>query len=509
MDSPPQQQQLKRLRLERPELEQAIDQSLQEQEAQQHRISTWLAALHGQTPHKHHQDCQIGRQREGVMLPHTPPASTHASSASAPAPAPAALGGAGTSDSAGTRNVSPSKRPMHTALLDLDETPKVLRGRLMLQPVSPRKGRRQSSSPSHSPVKSTLDLSLLEKPVAIAKLRANFGRLPSDLQVLVESVEGLRYHTPFIPMEVRSEVSSIMAHDGEGDPKGSWFATAFEGNGGKQAALEELGTLLDIRHESFNASKFQKYEAAWNTAVHHPLLKLAFDDSSEQRRTEERIRLGLGPDTSRRNVHIRVENITNATVTGDCVPCLRDELAPQTGDGQAADHVFIPAWSLHSLSTSSTASGLGDEADAARPAPSLALRKTGHKKVDFAIVVDPEPGSPLHTTIEGIRLAMLRNTGMPWLTSINPSNYGPLRDALVAGIVETKVTTASTDPIIQLGLMVAAIHRRLHTLPVHGAVGPSAISETGVLAPWPLLAITDHRWELFFACDGGSKIVSA
>lgn len=431
------------------------------------------------------------------MLPQTPPASTSAPEAG------------NATDSMDAQNKSPNKQ-LYT---DLDETPKVLRGRsrLMLQPVSPRKGRRQSSSPSHSPVKSTLDLSLLEKPVAVARIRAIFGHLPSDIQALVESVEGLRYHTPFIPMEVRTEVSNIMVHGGEGNPKSAWFATAFDGSGGKQAALEELGSLLDIRHESFNASKFQKYEAAWNTAVHYPLLKLAFEDNSEQRGAEERIRLGLGPhpDHTREPIHIRVENITNATVTGDCVPCLRDKVAPRTGVGQIDDHVGIPAWSLHSLSISSTTSGLGDEAEPARPAPPLALRRTGHKKVDFAIVIDPEPGSPLHTAIEGIRSAMLRDTGLPWLTSMNPSNYGPLREAPIAGIVETKVTTASVDPLVQLGLMVAAIHRRLHTLPVQGAVGPSAISETGVLAPWPLLVITDHRWELFFACDGGSKIVSA
>ncbi|POS68888.1 hypothetical protein DHEL01_v212718 [Diaporthe helianthi] len=495
MDSPPQQDQLKQLGLEKPELEQAIDWLIQKQEAQQRRVSSWLATLQGRAPNNDH------RQRNGRMLPHTPPASSHTSSVPR------------LPEASDIRNKSPSKRPIHAARVDLDETPKVLRGRsrLILQPVSPRKARQQSASPNHSPVKSTLDLSLLEKPVAVAKLRANFGRLPPDIQELVESVEGLRYHRPFMPMEVHSEVSSIMAHGGEGNPKASWFAPAFE-EGGKQAALGELGTLLDIRHESFNASKFHKYEAAWNTTVHYPLLKLAFDDSSEQRRADERIRLGLGPDLgpdpSRKPVHIRVENITNATVTGDCVPCLRDDRAPQTADEQVEDHVFIPAWSLHSLSSSSVASSLGDEAGPAYPAPPLALRKTGHKKVDFAIVVDPEPGSTLHKAIEDIRLTMLRDTGLPWLTSMNPSNYGPLREALIAGVVETQVTTASTDPLVQLGLMVAAIHRRLHTLPVQGAAGPSAISKTGVLPPWPLLAITGHRWELYFACDGGSKIVS-
>lgn len=505
MDSPPQQHQLKRLRLQQPDLEQAIDQLLLQQEAQQRRVSTWLATLLGQQQKQqsenYRQDCQIGQH--GGMA-HTPPASTSAAEA-----------GDGTDNVDTTQNKSPNKR-MHA---DLDETPKVLRGRgrLILKPVSPKKDRQQSSSPSHSPIKSTLDLGLLEKPIAVAKLRANFGRLPSDIQTLVDSVEGLRYHTPFIPKEVYDEVSRIMAHDGEGNPKTSWFVTAFEGHGGRQAALEELGTLLDIRHESSNASKFQKYEAAWNTAVHHPLLKLAFDDSSKHRRAEERIRLGLGSDSdsdrdpTQKSIFIRVENITNATVTGDCVPCLRDEAAPRAGDGQADDdHVrIIPAWSLHSLSSFSTTSGPGDEAEPFRSAPPLALRKTGHKKVDFAIVVDPDPGSPLHTAIEGIRLSMLRDSGLTWLTSMNPSNYGPLREAPISGIVETKVTTASVDPLVQLGLMVAAIHRRLHTLPVQGAVGSSAISEAAVLSPWPLLAIIDHRWELFFACDGGNKIVSA
>jgi hypothetical protein len=141
------------------------------------------------------------------------------------------------------------------------------------------------------------------------------------------------------------------------------------------------------------------------------------------------------------------------------------------------------------------------------PLDSTVSSRAGSKKVDFAIVVDPEPGTPFHAVTQTV-LGQLART--PWLSaSINPSSYSPLISAPTAIVVETKTVTASRDPLVQLGLMAVAIHRRLHTLPVPRATGGDLLTKTSELVTLPLIAVTDHRWELLLACDQGDKIVSS
>lgn len=83
----------------------------------------------------------------------------------------------------------------------------------------------------------------------------------------------------------------------------------------------------------------------------------------------------------------------------------------------------------------------------------------------------------------------------------------PLIKPPIAIAIETKTVTTSRDPLIQLGLIAAAIHQRLHTLPVTNTTSKYLITKTGVIVTLPLIAVTNHRWEVYFGCDRGDTIV--
>ncbi|KAK7731556.1 hypothetical protein SLS53_008720 [Cytospora paraplurivora] len=131
--------------------------------------------------------------------------------------------------------------------------------------------------------------------------------------------------------------------------------------------------------------------------------------------------------------------------------------------------------------------------------------RSGSKKVDFALVLDPAPSTTLYTAVHAV-LARLQQTYPQLSQSINSSGYSPLKSAPIAVLVETKTMTPNTDPLGQLGMIAAAFHRRLHTLPVQNATGTRPITDTGVIVTLPLISVTDHQWEVYFARDSGRTI---
>lgn len=395
---------------------------------------------------------------------------------------------------------------------DLERTPKnILRRRPILEPKLPSSKRHRSPSPN-SPIKALVDLSRLEKPITVipAVTAAGYEALQqAGLQDLYRSIRRVLRFSQFVPVEIQDEFSALIKHRGDEAEEG-WFAP-------RQTSarhLEELGKLLDIHHEALEAVTLGRHEAAWNSAVHHPLLTMAFDDGSRQA-TGERVAEDL---------RLRVENVTSATIAGDCLPRLnlggpRSWTMQEKG---ATGTPSIGAWSVSqvtsssSSSTSSLTSDLEDDGSMAQlnsdpfvqgrlHLDSTVHSKAGSKKVDFAIVCVPKAGTPLHAAIQAV---LDRVKSKPALSySINPSTYGPLVDAAIAITLETKTTSASRDPLVQLGLVAAAIHRRLHTLPVAGATGSSPLTAKGVLLPLPMIVATNHQWDLYFACDCGNSIV--
>lgn len=434
----------------------------------------------------------------------------------------------------------------------LDETPRgnVLQHRPIL-PTTASTPKKQKRSPkrrtSSSPVKSVGQLSLLEKPIRLASI----DRLPPDVDDLYDSI--LQAHLQeFVPCEVRDEFSILVKRSERmRSIPATWFMSGMHsgapeasntpgvvGQDGKppdhapiqkQRALQEMGVLLDLVREAAACHNLRRHESAWNSGVHHPLLRLALvdfdrsgrcghdeiadhseDPAGHSRQLRETVEKAGG-------VRIRVENVTSATIAGDCIPQLERSVRKDatTGNFQKAPVVGVPAWSISEVSSSTASNdGLDDSnlddpfvqdsgAAAGFKLDGSTHTRTGSKKVDFALVIEPSAGSSLFTAIQAVRRRLDDTPSQ----SINPSTYSPLLDAPIAVIIETKTVTTATDPIIQLGIMAIAIHRRLHTLPVKGARMTSPVTTTGVLMTLPLIAVTDHQWELYFARDNGNNVV--
>jgi hypothetical protein len=417
---------------------------------------------------------------------------------------------------------------------DQEETPRGLPNRRpILRPVSPKKALR-SLSPSQFTCPK--DLQRLEKPVFVVG-EAGFQGLPSDIHELVDDIESIQKdRTPFIPGEVQAELTLINERRGYRKPKDVWFTprpsqagTDTNMSRSTQRVLEELGVVLDIRHETEMSSRWERHEAAWNSAVHHPLLRLAFCDGREA--VDDVYGEETGTESQRaeqQDTRVRIENITAATIAGDCVPHIRDTTSsatsmPAGGHAQAGrlissrvieydDHVSVLAWSLSMPSSSSSAGSAEDGSDldpfteAPRQVDGTTHSRSGSKKVDFALVLDPKPGTSLYNSVQMV-LETLRQSPQQ-SQSINPCNYKPLLDAPIAVAVGTKTIKAVRDPLTQLGMIAAALHRRLHTLPVKCAAGFHALTDSGILPTWPLITVVDDTWMLYFACDRGRKIVS-
>lgn len=113
--------------------------------------------------------------------------------------------------------------------------------------------------------------------------------LEPDVQNLVRSIERIRFSQPFIPSEVRDEVTAIMRYRKMVEPEESWYK---QPPAGKKRALSELEKPLDISSVSRIIAEHSMHEAAWKSELHHPLLNLALNDADNIRRDEENLRLG-------------------------------------------------------------------------------------------------------------------------------------------------------------------------------------------------------------------------
>ncbi|KAH8743411.1 hypothetical protein F5883DRAFT_593105 [Diaporthe sp. PMI_573] len=428
----------------------------------QARVHTWLAYVQEEDLHsipKYQHSCP-------KMLPSTPPES-HASSASRVDQVEDALdslelGRPPSSASTPAEFEPPKKRARQDPTppnQDQEWTPRgVQYRRPALRAVSPDPRRR-----SPSPIKSIADLDRLEKPVFITEAESS-STIPPDAVDLFESLQDISQFDQFIPEDIREEFTSQL--DGSEKIKDRFFtkSAVIGADGSKEDLLGDLQEIRRIYFEAQESSQLCRHEAAWNSAVHHPLLTLAFNDRG-------------GKELGQR-ARARVENITSATIAGDCVP---------RWSGSPSKRTFT-------LAQYTTAKYLD----------STSHSKAGSKKVDFAVVLVPPPDSVLQNNIQTV-LHLLDMA--PLLSrSISPSTYMPLIKSPIAIAVETKTVTASRNPLVQLGLIAAAVHRRLHTLPVTKAAGASPVTKTSMLVTLPLIAVTNHRWELYFGCDRGDKI---
>ncbi|KAH8752287.1 hypothetical protein F5883DRAFT_370507, partial [Diaporthe sp. PMI_573] len=90
--------------------------------------------------------------------------------------------------------------------------------------------------------------------------------------------------------------------------------------------------------------------------------------------------------------------------------------------------------------------------------------------------------------------------------------YYPIRDSPIAVSIETKQDYSSRDPVLQLGIWVAAWHRRMMSL--YTARGLALLDEhpqeaapmRAKVVSLPLIVTTGHDWQVYFACDRDNSI---
>jgi hypothetical protein len=114
------------------------------------------------------------------------------------------------------------------------------------------------------------------------------------------------------------------------------------------------------------------------------------------------------------------------------------------------------------------------------------------KMIDFGITVQPSASTAQH--ISKVLNAVPHNKH-----SINPTTYKLVRYDPIAVPIETKNTTGHMEEArVQLGLWVAAWHKRMNALRTNNEQ----------IITLPLIMAVEHEWKLLFAYDGENTIVS-
>lgn len=169
--------------------------------------------------------------------------------------------------------------------------------------------------------------------------------------------------------------------------------------------------MLEIINDSRECEQWCRSEAAWNTIVHYPLL-----------------RLFTSPTAS-----VTVEPITSAQIA----PAFRPTFTNAADDAES-----IPSMS----SVDST----NDNDSPTRKAVSI------HKMVDFALVLSPD--TELETAIK----QRVISSNPP---TINQTTYPPLRNRPAPVFIETKTTSGTPgEANIQLGVWIAAWHESMRRI---------------------------------------------
>lgn len=95
--------------------------------------------------------------------------------------------------------------------------------------------------------------------------------------------------------------------------------------------------------------------------------------------------------------------------------------------------------------------------------------------------------------------------------SVSQTTYPALQACPIAVFIKTKAATDNDDPIDQLGLWAAGWHKRMRALWWSLSLERKAEGEEDVpylrLPTIALIQAVGHDWNLYFACDQGSRVV--
>ncbi|KAI1824804.1 hypothetical protein F4861DRAFT_227731 [Xylaria intraflava] len=336
--------------------------------------------------------------------------------------------------------------------------------------VPPPKPPSRTPSPVKPSIKSPADLELLDKPIFRHELAAeNPGAvLPTDIKPLYFAIENAVTHQEeIIPKEVRDQVSSLI---GENATRPRFFRAA-ESAGGTSAAEATLAKLRNIVERAKSSTEQGRHEIAWNHLVHTPMLDLAFGKDGSQ---------------------VAVEPAMTATIAKNSVPRLRRRV------GAGFDTASLLAWSVQNSSS------VARSEDSGVPHQSSSDRK----KVDYVLVADvsdPKLNTIIHNTVLDMGVS---GHG----THFNQTEYLPLRYNPAAVTIETKVKSSLRDPLLQLGIWIAAWHERMSQVRTFRSqtlkLGADERKQLfgARLVSVPLIVVTSYEWEVYFACDNQSSV---
>ena len=332
---------------------------------------------------------------------------------------------------------------------------------------------------STSPIKTQIDLQKLEKPVHISDLDEDNATsvLPPDIQplyTLFQSASQLPAST--VPVEVHAKVLSYVTGAELPAPDTSKIAAAEAG----------LSRIRHIRQQALMSAKQRRHECAWNNLIHTPLLLLAFQEPEPEPESEK---------SEQAAVSVRLEPVMSVSIARDSVPRVQQRFAGGDVDSQS-----VLACSVSKSIDTNQASDLNS---------TQTQTNSDHRKVDYVVVLDVSKNAPLKQTI----INLILSQGAP--AHVNQTLYPSVSDSPIGLSIETK-TVSARDPLVQLGIWIAAWHKRMNDLRTsrlrqHTLLGETLTLENSVpvdprLVSVPLIVVTGHEWDVYFACDEGSTI---
>lgn len=158
----------------------------------------------------------------------------------------------------------------------------------------------------------------------------------------------------------------------------------------------------------------------------------------------------------------RVVNMMSATIWGSYIP-IKPKLSdpslrttPIDADsGSVASGSFACSISVESASDTGTDQSSVTYGDV--------HSRSSSKKVDYVLAMDVGSNSRLQKVLS----LHLHNEAIDHglIPHVNQTLYPPLQYSPIACSIETKVAVAAQDPMLQLGIWVAAWHKRMHSPP--------------------------------------------
>ncbi|KAI1284348.1 hypothetical protein F5Y07DRAFT_346259 [Xylaria sp. FL0933] len=305
-------------------------------------------------------------------------------------------------------------------------------------------------------------LEILEKPLHVSSSPKTVDELPKDVQNLYTRLQEIENNIQIIPHEAREQLEA----------RGVKVFPHFFRKENTDDGLQ-IDDLFKIVQNATDSTLFHRHECGWNQHVHGPLLKLVFaskiSDFFKKDPTE-------GP-----TVQARFEPVMSATIHGTWIPQYRS--AGSQGP------IRLPCDVSRDSPSGSTQSGLTENVTL-----SGVHSSSGSKKVDYVIVLDEngllEKAIASRTFLD----ASLRNQS----PHVNQTLYPAITKSPIAVSIETKKLNAGADqdPLVQLGIWVAAWHSRLVALRY-----TERVADPARLVTLPLIEITGHVWMMWLACD--------